>query len=429
MALSDSFGVLRERNFRLLWTGQATSLLGDGLLPVSLAFAVVGTLDRSATALGIVLAAHSLPLVAFVLIGGVWADRLPRHRVMLASDVVRCLAVATVAVLLLSGAAELWHLVVLMALYGTAEAFFQPAVTGLVPAVASPARLQQANAMLGLTRSGSFVIGPAVAGVVVSVANPGIAFAVDAVTFAVSAASLAILRVPRPARARRREPFLAELAGGWHELVKQTWLWVIVLWAATILFAVVAPFSTLGPVVAKESLGGAKAWGLIAAGFGLGAVLGGLTALRVKPGRPMFVCSVTFLLAVPGPALLALEAPAPVIAGAQLLAGVSIGFFGALWQTTLQQHVPEEAVSRVSAWDWMGSFAFLPLGFILAGPVSNAIGISTTLWISSAWCLVSTLAVISVPSIRSLRRIDAPTPEASPPPVADPAILPGVPER
>jgi MFS family permease len=407
---TELFGALRERQFRLLWLGQTTSTLGDGLVPVALSFAVIDTLDRSATALGVVLAAQSLPLVLFVLVGGVWADRLPRQIVMLVSDAVRCAIQATLAILLLSGAAQLWHLAVLIAVYGTAQAFFQPAATGLVPATISPQRLQQANALLGLSRAMAFVVGPAIAGVIAATTNPGIVFGVDAGTFAVSAASLALLRLPRSRREGVRRSFLADLKGGWHELLAHTWLWVIVLWASTFLCIVIAPFVTLGPVIAKESLGGAASWGIIAAGWGAGSLGGGLLALRWKPSRPMFTCSALVLLIAPAMALLALRAPAPVIATAQAMGGVGMGVFGAVWQTTLQRHVPEEALSRVSAWDWMGTFAFLPLGLILAGPVSNAIGISTTLWISVGYVVVSTLAVLLVPSVRNLRRLDEPEP-------------------
>jgi MFS family permease len=406
----ELFGALKERQFRLLWLGQATSTLGDGLVPVALSFAVIGTLDRSATALGVVLAAQALPLVLFVLVGGVWADRLPRQMVMLVSDVIRCAVQATLAVLLLSGAAQLWHLAVLIAIYGTAEAFFQPAATGVVPATISPERLQQANALLGLSRSTAFVVGPAIAGVIAATTNPGIVFAVDAATFAVSATSLALLRLPRSRREGQRHSFLADLKGGWHELLAHTWLWVIVVWASTFLCIVIAPFMTLGPVIAKESLGGAASWGIIAAGWGAGSLGGGLLALRWKPARPMLICTVLVLFIAPAMALLALRAPAAVIATAQAIGGIGMGFFGAVWQTTLQQRVPEEALSRVSAWDWMGSFAFLPLGLILAGPVSQAIGISTTLWISVGYLVVSTLAVLLVPSVRNLRRLDEPEP-------------------
>ena len=202
---------------------------------------------------------------------------------------------------------------------------------------------------------------------------------------------------------------------------------MIIVWATTILFAVVAPFQTLGPIVAKQSLGGAAAWGIIAAAFGLGMVAGGITALRLRPSRPMLACSLAFFLAVPGPALLAMRAPVFAIAAAQAAGGVAIGFFAALWQTTLQQHVPEEALSRVSAWDWMGSFAFMPLGFVLAGPVSDQIGISATLWIGVVWCTLSTAVVAAVPGIRNVRRIDTPEPLPAGP-IPDPAVVAGKPE-
>jgi MFS family permease len=411
MRARDFFGALRERQFRLLWLGQATSTLGDGLVPVALAFAVIQSLDRGPTALGIVLAAQTLPMVAFVLAGGVWADRLPRQMVMLVSDVIRGTVQAMLAILLLTGTAEVWHLALLMAIYGTAQAFFQPAATGLVPATISPQRLQQANALLGLSRSLAFVVGPAVAGVIAATTNPGIVFAFDAVTFGVSATSLALLRLSRSRRPGTGQSFFADLKGGWHELVSHTWLWVIVAWAAAFLGIVVAPYMTLGPVIAKESLGGPAAWGMIAAGWGVGTVVGGLIAMRWKPLRPMLVCCAAVLLIAPAMILLALRAPAPLIAALNAVGGSGMGLFTALWQTTLQQHVPEEALSRVSAWDWMGSYLFLPLGLVLAGPISDVIGVSETLWISVAFIVLSTIAVLLVPDVRNLRRVDEPEPK------------------
>ena len=411
MRTGDFFGALRERQFRLLWLGQATSTLGDGLVPVALAFAVIQSLDRGPTALGIVLAAQTLPVVAFVLAGGVFADRLPRQMVMLVSDSVRGVVQATLAILLLTGTAEVWHLAVLMAIYGTAQAFFQPAATGLVPATISPERLQQANALLGVSRSFAFVLGPALAGVIAATTNPGIVFAFDAVTFAVSATSLALLRLPRSRRAGERQSFFTDLRGGWHELVSHTWLWVIVAWAAAFTGIVVAPYMTLGPVIAKESLGGPAAWGVIVAGWGFGTVVGGLIAMRWKPLRPMLVCCAAVLLIAPPMILLALRAPAPLIAALNAVGGSGMGLFMALWQTTLQQHVREDALSRVSAWDWMGSYLFLPLGLVLAGPVSAVIGVSQTLWISVAFIVLSTIAVLLVPDVRNLRRLDVPEPK------------------
>ncbi len=402
MRWAGRLGALGERRFRLLWIGQTASVLGDALVPVALAFAVLD-LTGSASDLGLVLTAETVPLVGFVLVGGVVADRLPRQLVMLVSDCVRALSQATLAALLLAGAAQVWELILLAAVYGSAAAFFQPAATGLVPATVSAARLQQANALFGLSRNAGFVVGPALAGVIVAAANPGIAFAIDAGSFVVSIASLALLRLPAPERATRGA-FVSELAVGWRELVSRTWLWVIIVWAATYLFLVYAPFQVLGPLVARESLGGPRAWGLIAAAGSAGAVLGGLVALRFHPLRPMVVCSFLTLVEAVPTALLALREPAPAIAAAQVGAGLAMGFFEAVWTTTLQQQIPERALSRVSAYDWLGSLAFLPAGYALAGPVASAIGVSATLWISTGWVLASTGAVLLVPGVWALRR-------------------------
>jgi len=395
-------GALAERDFRLFWLGQTTSVFGDALVPVALSFAVLD-LTGSASDVGYVLAAHVVPLVVLVLAGGVWADRLPRQLVMLGSDAVRGSVQATAAVLLLTGAAELWQLVLLAALYGSAEAFFQPASTGLIPATVSAGRLQQANALLGLSRSSMFILGPAVAGVIVAAWNPGGAFAVDAGTFAVSVVSLALLRVGRAEPAGRRS-FLRELGEGWRELASRTWLWVLVAWSATYLFAVAAPVQVLGPFVAKESLGGARTWGFVLAAFSVGSLGGGALALRWRPARPMATCSLLVFLAAPTPLLLAFREPGIAIAAAQLASGVAMGFFMAVWQTTLQREIPPDRLSRVSSYDWMGSLAFLPAGLALAGPVSDAIGIRTTLFVSAGWVVVSTALVLLVPGVWALRR-------------------------
>ena len=412
MPRTELFGALRERQFRLLWLGQATSTLGDGLVPVALAFAVIGTLDRSATALGVVLAAHTLPLVLFVLVGGVWADRLPRQLVMLVSDSIRCAVQATLAVLLLSGAAELWHLVVLIAIYGTAESFFQPAATGLVPATVSPQRLQQANALLGLSRSIAFVLGPAIAGVIAATTNPGhrlrrrrrnvcgerdLAGSPAAAAVPPRRCAQQLPRRPqgRVARARR-----AHVAVGDRRLG----LDVSLHRRRTVSDA--RPGDREGVARRRGGVGDHRRR--------LGRRLAGRrfarAALETGAADARLLASSSCAIA-PAIALLALRAPAPVIAAAQAIGGIGMGFFGAVWQTTLQQHVPEEALSRVSAWDWMGSFAFLPLGLILAGPVSGCDRDLDDALDLGRLPVVSTLAVLLVPGVRNLRRLDEPEPE------------------
>src|SRR5919204_1569228 len=260
--------LLAERRFRLLWLGQTTSFFGDALIPVATAFAVLD-LTHSASDLGIALAAQTIPFIGFVLVGGVWADRLPTNVVMLASDVIRGTVQAVAATLLLTGNLPFWGLVGLLAIYGTAQAFFQPAATAIVPNIVEDAHLQQANAVLSLSRRGTFVVGPAVAGLLVAGVGPGVAFAIDAGTFVASFLSLAFIH-PHFEKPTQRPGFIGDLRSGWREFTAHAWLWVSVLWGSSHLFFVVAPMFVLGPVVAVRSLGGAEAWGMISAAFPLG---------------------------------------------------------------------------------------------------------------------------------------------------------------
>jgi predicted MFS family arabinose efflux permease len=396
------FGPLEERQFRLLYAGQAVSLLGDALAPLAMAFAVL-ELTGSASDLGYVFAAQLVPLVVFILAGGVWADRLPRQLVMLGSDVVRGSVQAVVAFLLLTDRAKLWQLIVLAAVYGTGEAFFRPAATALIPSTVQASALQQANALLAMTMNGANVIGPALAGVMVAAANPGIALAIDAGTFAVSACFLVQLRPAAVERLDEPKSFAREIAAGWHEFRSRTWLWAIVLGASLLLFAGFAPFQVLGPYISKTHYGGATAWALILAAFALGQVAGGGVALRWRPARPLYVCAITNVFAAPPLALLALTAPAAAVAGAILVTGVGVGIFGALWETTMQTEIPPDRLARVSSYDWMGSVAFLPAGLALAGPVSAAIGVSTTLWCGVAVVALSTAIMLAPREVRELR--------------------------
>ena len=360
-------------------------------------------LTGSATDLGLVLAARMVPVVLLLLVGGVWADRLPRHLVMLGSDVGRGATQALLAVLLLTGAAELWHLLVLQALYGAAEAFWRPASTGLMPSIVSPGRLQQANALMATSVNSAYIVGPAVAGVLVATVGAGTAIAVDAATFGASTLSLLLLRIPAAASRAARVPFLADLRTGWREFRSRTWLWATVVVASLFLLAVVAPLMVLGPVVADRELGGAEAWGAIAAAIALGALAGSAVAARVRPARP--ILAVAILLG--GPALtalaLALTLPVPVVAVLGFVAGATEGFLEVVWITALQERIPGEALSRVSAYDTLGSFALMPVGFALAGPVADAAGLQATLLGIAACALAAPLALVAVPSVRDVR--------------------------
>jgi predicted MFS family arabinose efflux permease len=419
MPIRRRFDVLREPGFRRLFVGRTASLVGDGIAPVALAFAVLD-LTGSATDLGLVLAAHSLVLTALVLPGGVFADRLSPRLAMLGADLVRVVSTGLIAVLLLTGVAEVWHLAVLYAVDGAATAFFNPASDALVPSLVPPARLQDGFALINFSRSAGRFAGPALAGIVLALGSPGDALAIDAATFGLSALCLLGLRAPpspRSAAERAAAGFLADLREGWTEFAARSWLWSIVLTAAISNAIFFPAFQVLGPTVAEAELGGSSAWALIAAASGLGAVLGAFLGLALRPRRPL-LAGEGFLLVLALPiALLALPGATALIALAALIAGLAGTFATVLWESTWVQHVPAAARSRVSAYDWFGSLALEPLGLALIGPVAAGIGISTTLWLAAAVVLGCQLVVLSVPSVRRLRsRPGGPPPATAPQP-------------
>ena len=400
LKLPEAFGALHERQFRLLFTGQAISLLGDGIVGVALSFAVLD-LTGSVSDLGYVFASRTIPLVVFLLVGGVFADRLPRRAVMLVSDAVRFVSQGVMAALLISGHAQLWELVVTQAVAGTASAFFNPASTGLTPDTVSAARLQQANALRGLSASATQIVGPAISGAIVAAASPGWALAGDSASFALSAFFLGQLSLPRHERPEAQS-FWRDLHDGWREFTRRTWVWANLVFVGFGNMATGVMF-IVGAYVAKRSLGGAGAYSLIVAGFGAGAVIGGLLALRIRPRRPLVVgnIGVTFL-ALPA-ALLAVRAPAVVIAAGALVGGLGVSAFNPLWETALQRHIPARALSRVSAYDWLVSMALAPIGQMLVGPITAGLGIDATLWAVGGTFVVGSAIVLSIPSVRDLR--------------------------
>jgi predicted MFS family arabinose efflux permease len=392
--------VLRERDFRLVYGAQVVSLLGDGIIPVALAFAILD-LTGSATDLGLVLAARTVTLVASLLAGGVVADRVSRRRVMIAADLVRFASQALLGLLLVTGEARLWELAALQAILGAATGFFNPASTGLIPQVVSEARLQDANALRGFAMAIGGIAGPVIAGVLVATVGSGEALLADAATYALSALLLARVHVPDRTEQRPRASFFADLRGGWHELRSRTWAWTVVS-AFAFVNLLVAPFYVLGPLVAKRELGGATAWAGILAARGAGEVLGAIVSLQVRPARPLRVAVLACGLGFIPTMLLAAGAPAVLIGAAAVVSGGGVMVFNTLWETTLQSHVPPAALSRVSAYDWFGSGTFQPLGFALAGPIAGGIGVAATLWAAAGLELALIASLLLVRDVRTL---------------------------
>ena len=398
---SAALAPLRERDFRLLFAAQAIWLLGSWMTPVALAFAVLEQTD-SPTALGLVLGAEAVPMALLVLVGGVWADRLPRARVMISADLVSCVSQGTLAALIITGRAEIWQMAVLAAVGGAADAFHTPAWSGLLPETVPPPMLQQANALRHLESNVTRVAGPLLSGAIVASAGAGWAIAADAFSFLLAAG---ILLSVRATRARREvASFRYELTDGWRAVRSRTWLMAMMLDTALWMLVVFGPYAVLGPLVCQRDLGGAGAWALISAGYGLGSVGGGLLGLRLTPQRPLLVAIGINVVFVPLLALLAVAAPAAVIAAAAVPAGAATSLYLVLWDTTLQEHVPREVLARVASFERLAVYAPLPLGMALAGPIAAAIGVSTTLWVAAGWMGVSTVFLSSMPSVRGMQR-------------------------
>jgi MFS family permease len=398
---SNALSPLRERSFRLLWTGQFVSAIGDAVAPVAFAFATL-QIAHTASALGLVLAANTTARVVFLPIGGVWADRLPRQLVMLSSDAIRAAAELVLAAVILSGHGQLWILVALAVAEGTASAFFMPASGALVPQTVSPARLQQANALMGLSRSTTSVAGPAISGVLVALIGPGWVFGIDAATYVVSAISLAMLRTPAM-EAGPRTSFWSELAAGWNAVSSRTWYLTNLCSHALWNFAIAA-FFVLGPVVASRSLGGASAWGLIAASLGAGSVVGGLIALRITPRRPLVVANLALTLSALQ--ILALAPPLPTVA---IMCACVIGFAGLtflneVWSATVGQIIPADVLARANSFDWLLSLIAMPAGFAIWGPVADHFGLASTLVAAAAILALPSFLIVLHPAVRSVRR-------------------------
>lgn len=405
-----SLDVLRERNFARYLAAESISDLGSGMAMVALAFAVLqfgGAVD-----LGIVLLAREVPIVVFVLLGGVLADRVPRRSLLAASDLVKGAAQVITAALLVAGAANVWNVALLQIAFGVANALSRPAQIGLVKEVVSDERLQQGNALLHLSTNVFSIAGPAIGALIVAAGSPALAIAIDAVTFFASAALITSLRVSRVTRTVTAS-VLRDLRDGFHELTSRPWAVAIIAAFGLFQLTYFPALNVLGPIVARDQLGGAGAWGTILAVQSVGAVLGGLVALRVRVRRPLVWCE---LVVTPAGLLLAgLAVPLPLLALAGISALVGAGFAigNTLYLTAFQRNLPEHALSRISSYDWFGSLALNPIGYALIGPIAAALGAQQTLYVAAVLNFVVCVGVVVVPSVRHITMTGSDSPSAA----------------
>ena len=415
---------LKHRDFRLLWSGMCASMLGDGVFLVAIAWQVYA-LSNAPAALAVVGIAMTVPTIVFLLVGGVVSDRFDRRRVMLAADVIRGLAVATMAVLSLSGALEVWHIVGLVAVYGAGQAFFAPAFDAIVPDLLPASELAQANSLDQFVRPLALrLAGPALGGVLIDVVGVGAAFALDAVSFGVSAGCLLAMTSRLDAVGSQTGSFVSDIRTGFAFVRSHVWLWGTFVSAAFAYLLFMGPVEVLLPYLVKNELGGSAAdLGLVFAAGGIGslgcAVVMGQTGLPRRDITFMYLAWTLATVAVMG---YGLASSVWVLMLASLLFNGLETVGTIVWATVKQRHVPAELLGRVSSFDWLISIGLLPLSFALTAPVSAAIGAQTTLIAAGALGAVVTFAALWLPGMRAVegRAPAGRTPAVNPAPTASP---------
>jgi MFS family permease len=416
--------VLWTRNFSYYFAARAASMFGDAMVVVAAALAIGQV--YGASGVGFVLAAWMIPFLGCILFGGVLADRFSARPLMIGADLTRMVAQGVIATAFFLGTPALWLLLVCSAVSGGAAAMFQPGVNSMVPLVAVDR--QRANATIKVATSLAQLLGPATAGLLVGFLGAGPVYAVDAGTFAVSAACLAGLRLGPVPVAGAGSSMLRDLAEGWHEFRSRTWMWsVILVWVAygIMLFG---PLIPLGAVLVSRRLG-APAYGWIESALGGGTILGGLWAMRAKPSRPLAAGAVAMFGYGLLPLAIALHASLPLLLAAATVNGLAWAFWSIMWQTSVQTHVPQEKLNRVTSYEVFGSDGSLPIGQALSGPLAGVVGAERVLAASVAVSALGCTTLLLIPAVRNLRRVPNPAPSAAalpaPRPTPDAGLEPG----
>jgi MFS family permease len=407
MSRRDALAPLRERSFRYFFASRTVNLAGSLMAPIALAFAVLA-IEDSASALGQVLAARSIPMVVFLLLGGVIADRVDRRLVIQVSNAISALSQGLAAFLVITGQAELWHLVVIEAVNGTSSAASFPAMQGMIPQLVPRDQLQSANVLLSMARGSLMVLGPTVAALLVVAVGPGWALAVDAATWLVAAVLLLPVRLPR----RTTSPsagVLHDLVEGWTLFRSTTWLWVVVLGFGVLNAIHAGAWFTLGPAVALDTIGVAG-WGYVVSAESVGLLVATAVLLRVSIRYPLRAGMLGCLVFAAPLLLLGVEPRVVPLIVAMLLAGAGMEVFGLGWNLAMQEQVPEEMLSRAYSYDALGSFVAIPVGQLVYGSLGEWFGLEPVLVVSGLAYAAVCLLVLASPAVRNLERAPEPEP-------------------
>jgi MFS family permease len=407
MTWRESLTPLRNGNFAWYYASRFVNTLGNMMATIALAFAVLDITD-SPTALGQVLAAHTIPMVLFLLFGGVVADRFPRAVVLQLSNLTSAFTQGAIAFLVITGTAELWMVIALSAAHGLVSAISFPAMASMVPQLVPREQLQSANALLSLSRGGLTIIGPTVGALLVVTVGSGWALAVDAFTWLLAAALLTPVNMPPKPAPAERSSTLHELREGWTLFRTTTWLWVVVLAFGFLNAIHTGAWFTLGPAVAKDTIG-EQGWGFVLSAESIGLLAMTVFLLRVRLRRPllygMLGCS---LMGIPI-VVLGVEPHLVTLIAVTFIAGAGIETFSMGWNLAMQENIDDSMLSRAYSYDALGSFVAMPVGQLLYGPLGEWFGFrDVLLWSGIAYAAIALLALTS----RSVRTLDrAPLPE------------------
>ena len=417
--MRDFIELFSNSRFRTLWFARIISNLGNGMAPIALSFGVLALDGATARDLGFVLSAQAIPIVLMLPFGGVIADRLPRALVIAVSDVILSAFVIAMGVLFITDTATVAKLMALNVIAGILNAIWWPAFPGIVPAVMEERDLNKANAVIAIAANAGLIMGAAVAGALVTLFGPGWAIVIDGVTFLVAGALVFRLRRLTPRTPPSGESVVGDLRSGFGTFMSFRWVWVIVAAFSIIVACMRAGFDVSGPVLFKEQFGGAADYSITQTALGVGFLLGALFATKYKPQRPLVFCVlVTFAMPVQF-LLMSMALPVWVLALGAMAVGMAFEQWGVHWTTALQTHVPRESLSRVSAFDAMGSLIFGPVGLALAGPLIAAFGVSEVL----IGCAVITAIMLALTlldrEVRGLRWVEEPATEMAPEPAMD----------
>jgi MFS family permease len=391
-----------HKGFSSLAVSRFISNVGNGVSPIALAYGVLSLPNATGKDLSIVMAARFVPLLAFMLFGGVIADRFQRNRLVGGSDMIGSFLAAISAISLIAGFSSTWLLALMGGLFGILNAIWWPAMSGVLPEILPKEKLQEGNAVIGLLTNFGYIIGTLGGGILVSSVGAGWGLLVDAMSFFI--AGVIVWFLPIAGRIKEKSPgIIHDLVVGWREFISRSWVIAMVISFALINMAFESMLSVLGPLNFSDPVTGPRQWSYNLAGLSIGMLLGGIWALKVKIGRPLYLAMVLIALSAVWDYALAFDFPMFFSVLAAVFSGISLEIFMVTWNTSLQSHVPEESYSRVSSYDTLGSFGIAPLGIVIAGPLAMHFGVNTILFITGTTTLIASIASLLVPSVRNLR--------------------------